>query len=187
MSDHDSQRILRVLHLEDSVVDRAVIQEILLAGGVACEFQCADTKVEFEGQLKLIEFDLILSDFTLPAYDGAAALALAQQTQPETPFIFVSGTIGEERAVASLRGGATDYVLKQNLDRLVPAVRRAVREAEEREKRRQAEVALRKAEEKYRTIFENAREGIYQRTPEGHFCRQILRWQESSAFNRRTN
>jgi len=103
----------------------------------------------------------------MPGYDGQAALAFAQQQCPEVPFLFVSGTIGEERAIESLKNGATDYVLKDRLERLAPAVRRALREAGDRARHRDVETALRQAEARYRDIFENAVEGIYQSTPQG--------------------
>src|SRR4051794_4434575 len=90
-----------------------------------------------------VEPDLILSDFTLPGFDGAIALLIANSRRPEIPFIFVSGTIGEERAVEALKCGATDYVLKDRLLRLGAAVRRALREARERSERLEAEAALR--------------------------------------------
>src|ERR1019366_3863012 len=102
----------------------------------------------------------ILSDYNLPNYDGMAALALARAEQPEVPFILISGTLGEEQAVGCMLRGATDYLLKQRLDRLVPAVLRALAEAEERRKRREAEESVRASEVKYRRLFEAAQDGV---------------------------
>ncbi|MEO6568774.1 MAG: PAS domain S-box protein, partial [Opitutaceae bacterium] len=134
---------------------------------IACEFVYAASKAEFTAALAREKFDLILADLTMPGYDGTAALALVQAKCPEVPYLFVSGTMGEERAIESLKNGATDYVLKGRLERLLSAVRRALREAGESGRRRVAEDALRRAEARYRDIFENAVEGIYQSTPEG--------------------
>ena len=105
--------------------------------------------------------DLILSDFHLPNFDGLEALALAQATCPDKPFIFVSGAMGEEVAIDALKRGATDYVLKDRLSRLGPAVQRALREAEERRERRQAEAALKESEEKYRLLVKNLPAVVY--------------------------
>ncbi len=158
---------LRILHLEDNESDRELVRRALLGENLACEFIYAASKDEFVATLEREIPHLILSDFTMPGYDGLAALALAQEKCPEVPYLFVSGTIGEERAIESLKSGATDYVLKERLERLEPAVRRALREAGERLKRRAAEEAQRQTEARFRDIFENAVEGIYQSTPQG--------------------
>jgi PAS domain S-box-containing protein len=115
----------------------------------------ARNKEVFQDQVKLHTFDLIISDFTIPGYNGMAALAKAKEAQPETPFIFVSGTIGEERAVEGLKSGATDYVLKDNLQRLGPAAERAIREAREHRARMRAEQALKESEGRFRQVAEN--------------------------------
>ncbi|HEU0038325.1 MAG TPA: response regulator [Verrucomicrobiae bacterium] len=130
---------LRILHLEDDPHDRQLVEEKLAADGLVCEFIRVAEKEQFEARLEQNQFDVILSDFTLPAYDGMAALAAARTMRPETPFLFVSGTIGEELAVEGLKFGATDFVLKEHLHRLGPAVRRALREARERSERQRAE------------------------------------------------
>ena len=151
---------LRILHLEDNLRDRELVAETLAAAGLDCQFTHAQTQKEFEAALARDGFDLILGDFTLPSYNGKAALTAAQCALPEVPFIFFSGTIGEERAVESLKHGATDYVLKQRPDRLVTAVVRALAEAQEHRKRQEAEEALRASEAQYRRLFESAKDGI---------------------------
>jgi signal transduction histidine kinase len=108
-----------------------------------CELIYAQTREEFETALKREKYDLIMSDFTLPDYDGTSALEAAKKAHPDTPFLLISGTIGEERAVEMLKSGATDCVLKDKLGRLGAVVRRALVEAEERVKLRAAEDALR--------------------------------------------
>ena len=158
---------LHILHLEDIEADRELVCRALEGAEIRCEFVYAATAAEFVSALTRGKFDLILSDFTVPGYSGAAALVLAQAECPEVPYLFVSGTMGEEQAIESLKRGATDYVLKQRLERLVPAVRRALSESTERAKRQAAEHALRRAEARFRDIFENAVEGIYQSTPQG--------------------
>jgi len=134
---------LRVLHLEDNPADRLLVAEKLAAEGLVCKLVHVNAREQFEAALERSRFDLIVSDFTLPSYDGMAALTAARRLQPETPFLFVSGTIGEERAVEGLKFGATDFVLKAHLDRLGPAVRRALREAHERQERQRAEEQVR--------------------------------------------
>src|SRR5690349_5519302 len=121
---------LRILHLEDNSMDAELIRSTLSEKGIDFEIAWYQTGKAFRAALEAREYDLIFSDYSLPDFDGLSALRLAKETRPETPFIFVSGTIGEDTAIESLRSGATDYVLKQNLKRLAPAVKRAMRETE---------------------------------------------------------
>ena len=140
---------LRVLHLEDSRRDAELIQSMLEEEGLSCEVVHAKNQDEFEAAMTSKSFDVILSDFALPHYNGLSALDFARSKSSTVPFILVSGTVGEELAVQSLRTGATDYILKQKPARLAEAIRRALEEAEERVKRQQAEEALRKSEERF--------------------------------------
>src|SRR5690242_17038679 len=133
---------LRFLLLEDDPGDAGLIQGLLEAEGFACEVTRVQTKPEFVTALEDSELDLILADHKLPSFDGFSALKLASGSRPDLPFIFVSGSLGEELAIEALQFGATDYVLKTRLARLVPAVHRALREAEERAERRRAERLL---------------------------------------------
>ncbi len=130
---------LHILHLEDDPNDVALVQSTLEAGGITCAITCVQNRDDFVAALEHGGVDLILSDFTLPAFDGLAALEIAHAKWPAIPLIIVSGTLGEERAVDALKSGATDYVLKQHPARLVPAVRRAMKEVEERVERRHLE------------------------------------------------
>jgi signal transduction histidine kinase len=127
-----------ILHLEDDANDAALIQSALEAGGIVCRTTRVETEEAFSDGLKL-GCDLILSDHTLPTFDGLSALKIARRDRPDLPLIFVSGTLGEDRAVDALKSGATDYVLKEDMSRLVPAVRRAMREVEQRAERRRLE------------------------------------------------
>ena len=135
--------LLRILLLEDSLLDTELIQMNLINGGIDGELVRVETRTDFLRALEVDSFDLILSDYSLPSFDGISALEIAQATCPEVPFIFVSATLGEELAIETLKSGAIDYVLKQRLDRLAPAVKRALREAEERLERQRAESELR--------------------------------------------
>ena len=146
------KRPVRVLHLEDDDKDQLLVAELLRESGLQCEFVVARSGDEFTAALKCGPYDLIISDFTLPSYDGASALSLAREICPQTPFVFFSGTIGEEAAVEGLKRGAADYVLKQRPTRLAPAVRQALRAAEERARRQRAENALRQSEERFHIV-----------------------------------
>src|SRR5688572_25214176 len=117
---------IRILHLEDSRVDAELVRSILAADGLECEIQLAKNRDEFERALTRSNFDLIISDYSLPHYSGFSALEFVRSCAPAVPFILLSGTLGEELAVEGLRAGATDYLLKDRLNRLVPAVQRAV-------------------------------------------------------------
>ena len=128
---------LRILYIEDNPLDAELVRETLRDSGFECDMKVVEMEAELRDSLSEQRFDLILSDCSLPTYDGIAALAVARMVCPDTPFIFVSGTIGEEAAIECLKCGATDYVLKDRLARLPPVVRRALEEAEAR--RRHAE------------------------------------------------
>jgi PAS domain S-box-containing protein len=140
------QSQLRILYLEDNPTDAELLQETLEADGISCQVTRVETETDFIGSLKRGDFDLILADYTLPSFDGLSALKIAQQSWPHVPFIFVSGTLGEEVAIEALKIGATDYVFKTRLSRIVPSVQRALREAVERSELHSAEEALRRSE-----------------------------------------
>jgi signal transduction histidine kinase len=133
---------LHILHLEDDPNDAALVQSTLEAGGLPCSITRAQSRGDFVAALEKGGIDLILSDFTMPAFDGMSALKIARARWPAIPFIHVSGTLGEELAIDSLRSGATDYILKDRLPRLVPAVRRALHGVEEQALRRRLEGEL---------------------------------------------
>jgi len=144
---------LNVLHLEDNILDGELVSSSLADAGLTCDVLRVATETEFRGALKERKFNLIISDYSMPGFDGKSALNIARVDAPDTPFIFVSGTIGEEAAVESLLAGATDYVLKHKFARLIPAVQRALREADDRKERQLSEEALRVSEERYRQLF----------------------------------
>jgi len=137
-------RELRILILEDLATDAKLIESELRKGGIAFSSMRVETREDFLKELRDFAPDLILSDYKLPSFDGSSALSIAKEQYPNVPFIFVSGTIGEELAIDTLKEGATDYVLKDRLARLIPAVGRALREAEERAVRKKIEEQLKK-------------------------------------------
>jgi signal transduction histidine kinase/CheY-like chemotaxis protein len=145
---------LKMLHIEDNPADAELIKVALRRGGFNCDVLRVETRDACQSALREQNFDLIIADYALPAFDGISALAIAHQLQPDTPFIFVSGTLGEELAIETLKSGAHDYVLKHSLNRLAPAVRRAMRETSEREKARRAENALLSSERRFRFLAE---------------------------------
>jgi PAS domain S-box-containing protein len=146
---------LRFLLLEDSLLDVELVQLQLNEGNFDYELVHVETKPEFLRVLQqTCKFDLILSDYLLPEFDGISALEIASQHCPEVPFIFVSATLGEELAIEALKNGATDYVLKQRLTRLVPSVDRALREANHRQKRQEAETALQESEARFKRLMQ---------------------------------
>jgi PAS domain S-box-containing protein len=146
---------MRIVHVEDNTHDASLVHAMITRHWPECELHRVDNRTDFERALDEKPPDLILSDFSLPSFDGLSALAVARQRRPGTPFIFLSGTIGEEVAVEALRNGALDYVLKDRMGRLIPAIQRALAEAGEHTRRRAAEDALRETQERFRHITEN--------------------------------
>jgi formate hydrogenlyase transcriptional activator len=155
---------LRILHLEDDPNDAELAQAMLAKEGIDCELVRVEARADFVEALEEREFDLILADYSLPSFDGLTALAIAKEQCPDVPFILVSGQVGEELAIDSLKAGATDYVLKQRMSRLVPAVRRALGEAEEHLQRQRAEEELKNALVEVRSLKEQLEaENVYLR------------------------
>jgi sigma-B regulation protein RsbU (phosphoserine phosphatase) len=148
-----AKRPLTILLLEDNELDARLISEQLEEAGLPVHLERADNREAFQRALIRGGYDLILSDYNIPGFDGLSALTTARRILPDTPFLFVSGALGEERAIELLKRGATDYVLKERLERLVPSVRRALREAEGELRRRSTEEALRRSEERYQLVI----------------------------------
>jgi PAS domain S-box-containing protein len=151
---------LRVLYLEDSAQDVEIVRETLIGSGFDLEMDSTESEQEFVSFLHRNTYDIILSDFKLPAFDAFGALRRVLEICPIIPFICVSGTIGEETAVDLLKQGAVDYVLKDRLARLPVAIRRALDEAKEKEILRQAQEALQESESRYRSILQSATDAI---------------------------
>jgi signal transduction histidine kinase len=137
---------LRILYLEDDPKDADLVLATLEADGFASLLTRVENQTDFCASLEKGDFDLILADYTLPSFDGISALKIAVEKRPEVPFIFVSGTLDEEIAIDALKIGASDYVFKTRLSRILPAVQRAQREGQDRAERNRTQEALRRSE-----------------------------------------
>ena len=145
-------RTVHILHLEDDEPYRELVRLLLEEAGIDCAITAVRTRAEFVRSLEERTWDLILSDHSLPNFDGMQALEIAAHNCLSTPFIFVTGTIGEDIAVESLKNGATDYILKNRMARVGGSVRRALNEREERQRREKAEADLKESEEQLRFL-----------------------------------
>jgi PAS domain S-box-containing protein len=159
--ENHTQGMVHILHLEDNKLDAELIRSRLEEAGIHCRMKVVECREDFESSLEAGGYDLIFSDFTLPSYDGEAALQLCLRKCPDVPFIYISSTIGEESAVKAVLKGATDYILKSNLSRLPAAVIRALRESEAQREEKRLQEALHRSEAKYRRIVETTQEGIW--------------------------
>ncbi len=152
---------LRIVHLEDDLGAHELVRALLAADGIDATIEHVDEPEAYRRALAPNPPDLILSDFNLPGIDGHTALALKRELCPGVPFIFVTGALGEETAVETLRNGATDFVLKGSLARLTSSVRRAIAETLEHRERLRAEQSLRASEERFRRLTANAPDAIF--------------------------
>jgi signal transduction histidine kinase len=162
---------VHILHLEDDPNDAVLVQSTLEAAGITCATTCVQSRAAYVAALERGGFDLILSDCTLPAFDGLSALAMAHTRCADVPFILVSGTLGEERAIDSLKHGATDYVLKQRLTRLVPAVRRALQESAHQVERKKSELKRQEFSDRLQVLSRRLVEA--QETERRHLAREL--------------
>ena len=151
---------LKILHLEDSPADALLVEEMLRNDHVDCDITVVAEPADFERELARGDVDVVISDYSLPRYCGTDALKKTRETGLETPFIFVSGSIGEERAVEAVQLGATDYVMKEHLRRLGLAVRRAVEAAESARRRREAEARLAEERDFLADVFSSVQDGL---------------------------
>ncbi|MEG4303223.1 PAS domain S-box protein [Microcoleus sp. D3_18a_C4] len=149
-------KTLNILLVEDSPLDAELIEAYLVDGGLQFSLVCVENREDFATALEKQRFDIILADYMLPCFNGIAALEIAHTTCPGVPFIFVSATLGEEVAIETLKSGATDYVLKRRLIRLVPSIQRALREVQERNERKQAEAQQQESEARFRIMADTA-------------------------------
>lgn len=176
---------LRILMLEDDAADAELQTRALVAAGFCCTCDRVDNERAYTASLETGAYDVVLSDYMLPSFNGLRALRILLERKVDIPFILVSGALGEEAAIESLKLGATDYVLKGRLDRLPAVVRRALRNAQERRQRDQAEAKLRESEERYRSLVENAQEIIMTLAPDGMITSvnpafaAVLGWRET--------
>jgi phosphoserine phosphatase RsbU/P len=167
-----AKKPIRVLVVEDSEFDARILVATLKQGGYEPDWKRVEKAGEMAKALEGESWDVILSDYNLPEFSAPDALRLLQQSGLDLPFIIISGGIGEDVAVASMKAGAHDYLMKGTLARLVPAVEREMREAEVRRGRRLAEDALRDSEQRYRLLWENSTDAVVLMDPGGimHFA-----------------
>src|SRR2546426_600778 len=161
--------LLRMLMVEDSEDDAELLAHELRRAGFALEFERVDNAATLEAALDRSTWDVIIGDNSMPGFSGTEALALLRARGLDIPFIFVSGTMGEDLAARALEAGAGDALTKGNLQRLIPVIRRELREFGERRARRETEAALRVSEATYSALVEQAPLGIYRSTPAGRF------------------
>ena len=154
------KRKLQILVLEDIPTDAALMEQELKNSNLAFDSKRVDCKEAFLKVIKSYQPDIILSDYSLPQFDGMGALKIARDNIPNVPFIIVTGAINEETAVECMKAGAADYVLKDRLSRLVPAIEGALGKYQAMEEKKTAEEALVASEMRYRRLFESAKEGI---------------------------
>ena len=151
---------IRILILEDEPADAQLMEHELIDYGIVFSSLLVKNRAEFAEALTCYKPDLILADYSLPDLDGLQALKIAWEKAPLTPFILVSGAIGEEKAIEVMKSGATDFVLKQNLAKIGPAASHALEEAERRREQSRMQITLHESENLYRRIFENARTAL---------------------------
>src|SRR5258706_5634415 len=153
--EHLDQEV-RILLIDDSAADAELCQRVLRRSDLKFKSQWVDSRESFERALEAFNPHLILSDFSMPmGFDGLAALDITRARSVEVPFVFVSGTIGEDRGVEAMKSGATAYVLKDRMHRVIPVIERALREAQERRARSRAQEALGQSEARFRSFMQN--------------------------------
>lgn len=172
---------VRILMLEDSPLDAELATNRLRRADLEPVVTLVSDRLSFEKALEAGEYDVILADYALPDFDGISALAIARELRPNVPFIFISGRVGEEVAIDTLQRGATDYVLKHRLERLVPAVLRALRESREHVTRMQAEARFRQSELRFRHVIDAVPQMIWVSTPSGRLTYSNQLWNEYAA------
>lgn len=155
-----TRKTLRVLLIEDSEFDAVLLVNLLRQGGYAIAYRRVQSAAAMDEALAAQEWDLIISDHEMPGFSAPEALANLQRSGRDLPFLIVSGGIGEATAVAAMKAGASDYLIKGQLGRLVPAVERELREAANRRAKRQAEASLRESEQRYRLLWENSPDAV---------------------------
>lgn len=160
--------MIKILHLEDDKNDAELIEAVILAAKIDSSIKVVEGRDDYKSELAKGNYDLIISDFQLPSFDGITALSMANKALADTPFIFVSGAMGEEAAIDALTRGASDYVLKTNLSRLPYAINRVLSEKQIRLANKNLEAEIRLNESKIKLMYEKMQTGIIIIDPENH-------------------
>jgi len=174
---------IRILIIEDSDTDKELLLYELKRGGYDVEYLCVETLEEMISALDQNEWDIIISDYSLPKFDGLSALKIAKKRNIDIPFILVSGTIGEELAVQAMKEGVSDYMMKGNLKRMVPAIDRELKDAKIRVQSKLADAALKESEIRFRVLAESAPVGIFTTDSRGSTEYVNPRWSEISKLS----
>lgn len=174
---------LKVLILDDSADDAKLMQRALRGGGLAFTATHVEAREAFLAALGAERFDVLLADYKIPDFGGAEALKIARERCPDMPAILVTGALPDDMAVELLREGASDYVLKDRLSRLAPAVRRAIDDAAVRAEAKRAEQALQLSEERFRSLAETAPVGIFRIDAQGGVLYVNRRWREMTGLS----
>jgi two-component system cell cycle sensor histidine kinase/response regulator CckA len=169
---------LRILHLEDNDNDVFFVRRVLQQESVPCEITAVNNKTAFLEALEQKNFDLILADHALPSFDGRSALNVARQKLPDLPFIFVTGSMDEDLAIDTFKHGATDYVLKSRMNRLIPAIRRALHEAEQRRAFMHATAQWKEMEARFAAFMNNSPTVAFMKDAEGRHLYINKRFEE---------
>src|SRR5512142_1999586 len=148
----------RVVIVEDLASDAELAERMITRALGECDFQRVETRQDYVDALASFDPILIISDYNLPTFDGLSALELAKERAPEVPFIILTGSLDEDTAVECMKAGAWDYVIKERIKRLGPAIRRALDRRRVELQRKQAEEELRNSEERYRALFDRSRD-----------------------------
>jgi two-component system cell cycle sensor histidine kinase/response regulator CckA len=163
-------KTLGVLIVEDSADDFSLLLRELNKSNYEIDYLLVEDAVGFENAI-VQNWDVIISDYSLPTFTGFDALKTCVKKEIDTPFIIVSGTVGEDIAVQMMKTGAKDYIMKNSLTRLLPAIERELEDAQIRRERKQVSNALKASEEVYRTLFDQANEGLILMSPDGQFSK----------------
>jgi PAS domain S-box-containing protein len=177
--------MLKLLLVEDSETDAALVVRSLSKAGYEIQHERVDTAAAMQTALDTQAWDLVISDYSMPQFSAEAALALMQATGRDIPFIVVSGTMGEDTAVRMLKAGAHDYLMKDRLSRLAPAVERELKEAKNRQERRLAEQALQESERRFSTVFHASPVSIgITRLEDGQVIDANAAWEKMTGYSR---
>src|SRR5918992_1271730 len=158
---------LRILILEDVSMDAELVEYELERAGMPFVSRRVDSREGFLAELDAFHPDVVLSDYTLPRFDGMAALSLARERAPSIPFLIVTGSVNEETAVGCMKAGATDYLLKSNLARIGPAIEAALERSRAQAQKVQAESALAASERRFRSLVQNSSDLVTIVSPDG--------------------
>lgn len=175
---------MKILFVEDVATDAEMICHEITKSGIVFQKKLVDNREDYIEALKSFEPELIISDYSLPQFDGLSALTIKNEISPKTPFMLVTGSVNEEIAVNVMKEGADDYIIKQKLSRLAPAILSTLRKKEILLEKEAAEKALRESEERFRMLFDRAPVGYQSLDFDGNFIEVNETWLELLGYSR---